>query len=99
MTSKRYVVLMKKEKGFENINESIVRKLSAAGWKIDRNYQQDFMLATSNKSQHAFRRPEDLVKKFRATMTELELSRIKLIELSSLAMKTALSNPKLFVND
>ena len=99
MISKRFVVLMKKEKGFENINESIIRKIEVDGWKVERDYKQDFMLATSNKTQHIFRRPEEIVKRFRVMLSELELTRVKLIELSGSAVEEAVSNPKLFVND
>lgn len=93
MISKRYVVLVKKEPGFERVNERIVRKMEVSGWKVYRDYTQEYMMGCSNKSQHAVRNPNDLIKYFKEEMTEVELSRIKLVELSDKEMQDAFSNP------
>jgi hypothetical protein len=51
----KYSVLIKKEPGFERINEVMARTFENDGWKANRSGNNDFIVVTSNKTQHYFK--------------------------------------------
>lgn len=78
---KQFGVLLKKEHGFERINEEIVRMFEVEGWKAERNINTEHILISSNKVENAYRKQLDLVCKLKQLLTARQLERCIIIEL------------------
>lgn len=55
----KYSILLKKEKGFERINDVIIRSFESEGWSAKRNENKDFVVMVSNKTQHYFKNDKE----------------------------------------
>jgi len=56
----RYAIFVKKEDGFEKLNEQIIRVLETDDWRADRNKDQKFIVLRTNNNRHIYRNEVNL---------------------------------------
>jgi hypothetical protein len=58
--TKRFAIFIKKENGFERINEQIIKGLESDGWVPDRNKDKNFVILRTNRNYHIFKSEKEL---------------------------------------
>ncbi len=56
----RYAIFIKKEEGFEKLNEKIIMALETDDWRADRNKDQEFIVLRTNNNRHIYRNETNL---------------------------------------
>ena len=78
MPVSRFVLLLKKEEGFERVTDTICRLFEGEGWSVNRTYRTDYVLI---RPKTLYKDRREVVAAFRKFITkELYLDRLVLTD-------------------